>query len=176
MTFAVDVHHIGVPFFIMYVLADGGSILGGWLSGAFLKKGWGLNKARKITLLICAIIILPVAYVALTDNQWVAVFLIGLGAAGHQAWSCNIFTLVSDVFPKKAVASVTGIGGMSGAVAGIVANFALGQALDSAGKGGFFWAFLIAGSSYLIILGLVHLIMPTMKPLDENLKTIETVE
>ncbi len=173
MTFNVDVHHIGVPFFIMYVMADGGSILGGWLSGAFIKKGWGINKARKTTLLICAIIILPVAYVALTDNQWVAVFLIGLGAAGHQAWSCNIFTLASDVFPKKAVASVTGIGGMAGAVAGIIANFALGQALDAAGKGGFFWAFLIAGSFYLIVLGFVHLLMPKMTPLDENLKLVE---
>ncbi len=173
MTFAVDVKSIGVPFFIMYVLADVGSILGGWLSGAFIKKGWGINKARKITLLICAIIILPVSYVALTNNQWVAVFLIGLGAAGHQAWSANIFTLVSDVFPKKAVASVTGIGGMSGAVAGIVAFFILGKALDAAGKEGFFWAFLVAGASYLIILGLVHLLMPKMTPLDENLKLIK---
>jgi len=172
-TFGVDVKHIGVPFFIMYVLADGGSILGGWLSGAFIKKGWGINKARKMTLLICALIILPVAYVALTNNKWLAVFLIGLGAAGHQAWSCNIFTLASDVFPKKAVASVTGIGGMSGAVTGIIAFFILGQALDTAGNSGFFWAFLIAGSCYLIILGLVHLLMPKMTPLDENLKRIK---
>lgn len=172
VTFGVDVKHIGIPFFIMYVLADGGSVMGGFLSGNFIKRGWTINKARKITLLICALIILPVSYVAFTQNQWVAVFLIGLGAAGHQAWSANIFTLASDVFPKKAVASVTGIGGMSGAVAGIIAFFVLGQALDSAGKAGFFWAFLIAGSCYLIILGLVHLLMPKMTPLDENLKLI----
>ena len=172
VTFGVDVKHIGIPFFIMYVLADGGSVMGGFLSGNFIKRGWTINKARKITLLICALIILPVSYVAFTQNQWVAVFLIGLGAAGHQAWSANIFTLASDVFPKKAVASVTGIGGMSGAVAGIIAFFVLGQALDSAGKAGFFWAFLIAGSCYLIILGLVHLLMPKMTPLDENPKLI----
>lgn len=174
MTFGVNVHDIGLPFFIIYIMADGGSILGGYLSGLFIKKGWSVNRARKTTLLICALIILPVAIVAITQNKWLAVFLIGLGAAGHQAWSCNIFTLASDVFPKKAVASVTGIGGMSGAVAGILSSFLLGQALDSAGKAGFFWAFLIAGSCYLVILGLVHLLMPKMTPLDENLKLIES--
>lgn len=172
ITFDVDVKSIGVPFFVIYAMADIGSIFGGYLSGLFIRKGWSINKARKITLLSCALIILPVAVVAITQNKWLAVFLIGLGAAGHQAWSANIFTLASDVFPKKAVASVTGIGGMSGAVAGIITSFLLGKALDSAGKEGFFWAFLIAGSCYLIVLGLVHLLMPKMTPLDENLNYI----
>ena len=148
MTHGVDVKHIGIPFFIMYVMADGGSIFGGWISGAFMKKGWSLNKARKLTLLMCALIILPVSYIAFVESKWLAIFLIGLGTAGHQAWSANVFTLASDVFPKKAVASITGIGGMAGAVAGIIAFYILGQALDSAGKDGFFWAFLIAGSCY----------------------------
>lgn len=172
VTFGVDLHNIGVPFFIMYALADGGSVFGGWISGAFLKKGWSLNKARKMTLLMCAIIIVPVSYVAITDNKWLAIVLIGIAAAGHQAWSANIFTLVSDVLPKKAVASVTGIGGMVGAVAGILGDLALGSVLDQAGNSGYFWAFLIAGSCYLIILGIVHLIMPKMTPLDENLEYI----
>lgn len=171
--FGVDIKHIGVPFLIMYLLADGGSIGGGWLSGFFMKKGWTLNKARKMTLLMCAIIILPVAYVAITDNQWIAVVLIGIGAAGHQAWSANLFTLVSDVMPKKAVASVTGIGGMIGAVAGIVSDKALGKVLDAAGNTGYFYAFLIAGSCYLIVLGIVHLLMPKMTPLDENLNLVK---
>jgi ACS family hexuronate transporter-like MFS transporter len=169
-SFGVDIKHMGLPFLIIYLIADGGSIFGGWISGKFMNMGWAINKARKLTLLFCAIIILPVCYVAFTDNQWIAVVLIGLGAAGHQAWSANIFTLVSDVFPKKAVGSVTGIGGMIGAVAGIVGDKALGRFLDSAGNAGYFWAFLIAGSMYLIILGIVHLIMPKMTPLDENLK------
>ena len=138
-----------------------------------MRKGWTVNKARKITLLICALIILPVSYVAVTENKWVAILLIGLAAAGHQAWSANIFTLVSDVFPKKATASVVGIGGMIGAVSGIVADMALGSVLDTAGNNGYFWAFLLAGSCYLIILGFVHLLMPKMIPLDENLNTIE---
>jgi len=172
-TFGVNIHNIALPFFVIYIFADGGSILGGYLSGVFIKKGWSINKARKITLLICALIILPVAFVAITHNKWLAIFLIGLGAAGHQAWSANIFTLASDVFPKKATASVVGIGGMIGAVAGIVADFALGSVLDQAGNTGYFWAFLVAGSCYLIILGLVHLLMPKMIPLDENLKPIK---
>lgn len=171
-TFGVDIKNIGVPYMIMYLLADGGSIFGGWISGAFMNKGWSVNKARKITLLVCALIILPVSYVAVTQNEWIAVFLIGLAAAGHQAWSANIFTLVSDVFPKKAVASVTGIGGMIGAIAGIISDKALGTVLDEAGNSGYFWAFLIAGTMYLIILGIVHLLMPNMDQLDENLNKV----
>ena len=170
--FGVKIKDMGLPFLVIYLIADTGSILGGWLSGAFIKKGWSINKARKITLLICALIILPVAFVAVTDNKWIAIFLIALGAAGHQAWSANIFTLVSDIFPKKATASVVGIGGMVGAVAGIISNILLGLVLDDANNTGFFWAFLAAGSMYLIILGLVHLIMPKMIPLDENLEPI----
>jgi ACS family hexuronate transporter-like MFS transporter len=171
-TFGVDIKNIALPFFVIYLLADLGSIFGGYLSGAFMKKGWSVNKARKLTLLICAIVILPVSFVAITDNKWLAIVLIGVAAAGHQAWSANIFTLVSDVFPKKATASVVGIGGMIGAFAGIVADFALGSVLDQAGNTGYFWAFLIAGFCYLIILGLVHLIMPKMTPLDENLNSV----
>lgn len=170
--FDVDIKNMGLPFLVIYLIADSGSIFGGWLSGAFIKKGWSINKARKITLLICALVILPVAYVAFTESKWVAVFLIGLGAAGHQAWSANIFTLASDVFPKKATASVVGIGGMVGAVAGIISNLILGSVLDTAGNTGFFWAFLVAGSCYLIILGFVHLLMPNMTPLDENLELV----
>jgi len=173
-TFDVNIKNIALPFFVIYILADGGSIFGGYLSGAFMRKGWTVNKARKITLLICALIILPVSFVAVTENKWLAIILIGIAAGGHQAWSANIFTLVSDVFPKKATASVVGIGGMVGAVAGILADKALGSVLDTAGNSGYFWAFLIAGSCYLIILGLVHLLMPKMIPLDENLKPIIT--
>jgi ACS family hexuronate transporter-like MFS transporter len=172
-TFDVNIKNIGIPFLIMYLLADGGSIFGGWLSGALMKKGWSVNKARKITLLICAIIILPVSFVAITESKWIAIVLIGLGAAGHQAWSANIFTLVSDVFPKKAVASVTGIGGMIGALSGIVGDKILGNVLDSAGNTGYFWAFLLAGLCYIIVLGVVHLIMPKMTALDENLEAVK---
>ena len=311
---------------VIYVLADGGSVAGGWLSSFFIKRGWPVNRARKTTLFICAMCILPVMFVTRISTQfdvdgrffdrlqkatyaterietvngrtqvkrareqvppvvqsrlheltgrsfssakefvqaaggalgtaytneveaalppasgpyevnpefverikqsvspgagdslrslrgqpfssrqefvaavsgavgkaqanrmdhallsssrtnnsiyWIAVLLIALGAAGHQAWSANIFTLVSDVFPKKATASVTGIGGMVGAVAGMLGDLYLGKVLSSSGPSGYFFAFLIAGSCYLVLLGVVHLLMPRMTPLDENLQPVQ---
>ncbi len=169
-TFGLQLKGLALPLIIIYVMADAGSIFGGWLSSAFIKKGWSVNKARKTTLLICALIVLPVVFVTQAHDQWTAILLIGLAAGGHQAWSANVFTLVSDVFPKKATASVVGIGGMTGAIASSAAFFILGHALDNSSKTGFFFAFLIAGSMYLICLLIVHLIMPKMTPLDDNLK------
>jgi ACS family hexuronate transporter-like MFS transporter len=170
--FGVDIKNIGLPFLIIFVMADAGSLLGGYASGALIKKGWSINKARKITMLVCAIIILPVSFVPVLASKWLAVFLIGLGAAGHQSWSINGYTLVPDVFPKKAVASVIGIGKMIGVAVAILADIALGAVLDTAGNSGYFWAFVIAGLSYLIILVFVHLLMPKMTPMDDNLNYI----
>jgi ACS family hexuronate transporter-like MFS transporter len=171
--FGVDINNIGPPFLVIFIMADIGSLLGGYTSGALIKKGWSINKARKITMLICAIIILPVAFVPVITSKWLAVFLIGLGAAGHQSWSINGYTLVPDVFPKKAVASVIGIGKMVGVVVAVIADLALGAVLDKAGNTGYFWAFIIAGLSYLTILGFVHLLMPKMTPMDDNLDYIK---
>jgi len=170
--FDVDIKNIGLPFLIIFVMADAGSLLGGLASGSLIKKGWSINKARKITLLVCAIIILPVSFVPVIASKWLAVFLIGLGAAGHQSWSINSYTLVPDVFPKKATASVIGIGKMVGVAIAVVADLALGAVLDTAGNSGYFWAFIIAGFSYIAILGFVHLLMPKMTPLDDNLNYI----
>lgn len=171
-TFGLNIKGLGLPLIVIYLVADVGSIGGGWVSGYFIGKGWTVNKARKLTLLICALIILPVMFVTLTDNKWIAVILIALGAGGHQAWSANIFTLVSDVFPKKATASVVGIGGAMGAFAGLAAHITLGELLTSSGKGTYFFAFLIAGLLYLVVLGIAHLLMPKMTPLGEDFKPI----
>lgn len=173
--FGLQLAGLALPLIIIYLMADAGSIFGGWLSSAFIKSGWSINRARKTTLFICGIIVLPVVFVTQTDNQWIAVFLIGLAAGGHQAWSANVFTLVSDVFPKKATASVVGIGGMTGAIASSAAFFILGHALDNSTERGFFFAFLVAGSMYLICLLIVHLIMPKMTPLNDDLKPIDSV-
>jgi MFS transporter, ACS family, hexuronate transporter len=171
--FGVDIKNIGLPFLIIFVMADAGSLFGGYASGALIKKGWSINKARKITMLVCAIIILPVSFVPVIASKWLAVFLIGLAAAGHQSWSINGYTLVSDVFPKKATASVIGIGKMIGVAFAIIADIALGAVLDTANNSGYFWAFIIAGLSYLVIIGFVHLLMPKMTPLDDNLEYIK---
>ncbi len=171
--FGLNINNIGLPFLIIFVMADFGSLFGGYISGAFIKKGWSINKARKMTMLGCAIIILPVTIVPVIAGKWLAVFLIGLAAAGHQAWSVNGYTMASDVFPKKATASVIGIGKMIGVAVAVVADIALGSVLDKANNSGYFWAFVIAGLSYLIILGFVHLLMPKMTPLDDNLNYIQ---
>jgi ACS family hexuronate transporter-like MFS transporter len=142
--FGVDINNIGVPFLIIFVMADAGSLLGGLASGALIKNGWSINKARKITMLVNAIIILPVAFVP----------------------------VVADVFPKKATASVIGIGKMVGVAMAIIADIALGAVLDTAGNSGYFWAFIIAGFSYILLLGFVHLLMPRMTPLDDSLNYI----
>jgi MFS transporter, ACS family, hexuronate transporter len=162
--FGLELKGLALPLVVIYLISDVGSVFGGYLSGAFIKRGWSVNKARKTTLLMCAILVLPVTLAPIVSNQWVAVLLIALAAAAHQAWSANVFTLVSDVFPKQAVASVTGIGGMVGAVAGIVTNLALGKVLTDAGPHGYVYAFLVAGSVYLLALAVVQLIMPRMTP------------
>ena len=170
--FGVDIDNIGLPFLVIFLMADAGSLIGGYVSGAFIKKGWSVNKARKITMLVNALIILPVMFVPVLSNKWLAVFLIGLGAAGHQSWSINSYTLVPDVFPKKAIASVIGIVKMVGVAVAVLADIALGSVLDTANNTGYFWAFVIAGFSYLVILGFVQLLMPKMTPLDDNLNYI----
>ncbi len=171
--FGVDIKNIGLPFLVIFIMADAGSLFGGYASGALIKKGWSINRARKTTLLVCAIIILPITTVPVIASKWLAVSLIALGAAGHQAWSINGYTLVPDVFPKKAVASVIGLGKMVGVAVSIIADLALGSVLDTANNSGYFWAFVIAGCSYLVVLGFVHMLMPKMIPLDDNLNYIK---
>ena len=97
---------------LIYIVADVGAIAGGWLSGRFMNRGWTVNRARKTTLFICSLMVVPVFYSALTDNKWVAAILITLAASGHQAWSSNVFSLAGDMFPKRIVGSLTGFGGL----------------------------------------------------------------
>ncbi len=320
--FGLNIRSIALPLIVIYLMADVGSISGGWLSSYWISKGWSINKARKTTLLLCALIIMPVMFVtkvktgfevtsekieqlataevkidkkkvtipqnvlddvktfegkeykaardfedelalvhgktvlaeymqviteaSLTEEgtymvnnktlgavkilevsddllfsiqkiyskrrekkekesmaefqafiekeagktiiqkyesvifdtmrtnklYWIAILLIALAAGGHQAWAANIMTVVSDVFPKKATASVIGIGGMVGALAGIVTDKILGNLLSSSGPSAYFFAFAGAGLIYLITLGIVHLLMPNMTPLGEDLKPL----
>jgi ACS family hexuronate transporter-like MFS transporter len=171
-TFGLELQGLALPLIIIFVVADVGSISGGWLSSYFIKRGWTVNKARKITLLICTLFILPVIFAPQTSNQWLAISLIAMAAGGHQAWSANILTMASDLFPKKATASVVGIGGMVGYALGAFSDFFLGKILTDSGSIGYVYAFSIAGSVYLVVLLLVHIIVPKMTPLDENLREI----
>lgn len=164
-TFKLDIKHLGLPLILIYVVADFGSVGGGWFSGFLIKRNWSINKARKTTLLICALMIFPVVFITQTHDKWVAIFLIAIAAAGHQAWSANLFTIVSDVFPKNAVASVVGIGGCVGAFASLSATLILGKLLTSLGHSGYFFAFLGAGLSYLLALLIIQLLIKQIKPL-----------
>jgi ACS family hexuronate transporter-like MFS transporter len=125
--FGVDIKNIGLPFLVIFIMADAGSLIGGYASGALIKNGWSINS----------------------------------------------YTLVPDVFPKKATASVIGIGKMVGVGVSIIADLALGSVLDKAGNSGYLWAFIIAGLLYLVILFFVHLLMPMMTPMDDNLNYIK---
>jgi len=143
------------------VLADIGSVAGGWFSSALLKRGWTANTARKLTMLLCALCVLPVAYAPVTDHLWTAVLLISLAAAAHQGFSANLFTLTSDLFPRRAVGSVVGIGGMAGAVGGILMQAASGRIKEATGS--YLIMFIIAGLVYFLGLAAVHLLAPRLE-------------
>ncbi len=159
-----------LPIAIVYTMTTFGSIFGGWLSGYFINKGWEVYKARRTAMLFFALLVLPVVFAqALGQHSyWYAVLIIGLAASAHQAWSANIFTTTSDMFPKKAVASVTGIGGMAGALGGILIAKAAGVLLDhykalGAIETGYYIMFLICGSAYLTAWIIFNLLAPKMK-------------
>lgn len=160
----IDLKGIGLPFFVIYLVSWVMGIGLGWLSSKFMKLGFGLNKGRKLGLLVCGLLALPVAYVPHTDNVWLAVSLIAVAAGGHCGWSANIFSLVSDIFPKKAVATVTGFGGFAGAVGGAIVAYSVGRILQDVGTDGYAIPFVVAGAGYLIALLVVQLLVPKIKP------------
>jgi ACS family hexuronate transporter-like MFS transporter len=153
---------LGPPLIAIYLLADIGSIGGGWIAGRFIKRGWSVNKARKGAMLICALSVVPIVFAASVTNLWLAVALIGLATAGHQGWSANVFTLTSDMFPRYAVASVVGLGGLAGAVGGMLISTFVGFLLQATGS--YVPVFIMAGSAYLIALAAVHWLAPRLEP------------
>ena len=158
----LDIKTFGIPLAIIYIIADVGSIGGGWISGALIKRGWTVNAGRKMAMLICALAVVPIIFAATTTNLWVAVVLIGIAAAAHQGWSANLFTLTSDMFPKQAVGSVVGIGGMAGAIGGMFIAKLVGYILETTGS--YVPIFAIAASAYLIALLIIHLLAPRLEP------------
>lgn len=159
--YGLNLAQLGLPLIVIYTMTSIGSIGGGWLSGVFIKMGWSINKGRKVVMLICAILIVPIVFAA-TVPEWWAVFLIGLAAASHQGWSANLFTTASDMFPKRAVGSVVGLGGMAGAIGGMLIATAAGFILQFTGS--YVILFIICGTVYLIALLLFHLLVPKMEP------------
>jgi ACS family hexuronate transporter-like MFS transporter len=162
----LDLTTIGPPLIAIYLIADIGSIGGGWLSSTFIKRGWTINRSRKTAMLICALMVTPIIFAANVKNLWVAVALIGLAAAAHQGWSCNLFTTTSDMFPRQAVGSVVGIGGMAGALGGATMAVATGYILQSTGQN-YSIVFTIAGTLYLITLLVIHVLAPNLEPVED---------
>ena len=162
--YGMDLATFGPPIVAIYLMSDVGSIGGGWLSSQFLKMGWSLNRARKTTMLICALAATPVAFAAFASNVWLAVGIIGLATAAHQGFSANLYTLPGDVFPRAAVGSVVGIGGMIGGVGGMLMSKYVGGVLERLGT--YTPIFIVAASAYLLALLAVHLLSPRLAPVE----------
>ena len=169
--FHVDLTKPSLPLVIVYTATTIGSIGGGQLSSWLIKRGWPVFKARKVSRFLFALCVVPVITARFATNIWQAVALIGLAAAAHQAWSANIFTTASDMFPKKAVSSVVGIGSMAGAVGGFFFPRFIGYVLDSSKAAGHIVTgyniiFFICGCAYLLAWLLMHFLSPTMKKVE----------
>jgi ACS family hexuronate transporter-like MFS transporter len=160
----LDLKSMGPPIVVIYLVADVGSIGGGWLSSALMKRGWTTNRARKTAMFCCATAVVPIMAAAQVTNLWLAVGLVALAAAAHQGWSANLFTLVSDTFPRRAVGSVVGVGGMAGAVGGMMISLVVGEILQRTGS--YVPIFLLAGTAYLVALLGIHLLMPRLAPVN----------
>lgn len=163
-SFGVNVKQLGPPMVAVYMLASVGSIGGGWLSAHFLRRGWSVNRSRKMTLLICALCVVPVFICARTHNLWLAVGLFGLAAAAHQGFSANLYTLVSDTCPKRVISSVTGVGGMGGAVGGMIIAQFTGHILQKTNND-YTIPLAVASVVYLLAVLSIHLINPKLKPM-----------
>ncbi|MBO9624690.1 MAG: MFS transporter [Sphingomonas sp.] len=154
----------GIPLAAIYLISDFGSVAGGWLSSRLMSAGWTANRARKVTMLLCACLVVPVTFAESISSVWMAVLIIGIATAAHQAFSANLYALPADIFPRAAVGSVVGIGGTAGAVGGMLMSFYAGEILERVGT---YWPlFAVAASAYFLALICVHLLSPRLARVD----------
>jgi ACS family hexuronate transporter-like MFS transporter len=165
--YGLNLVSFGPPLVAIYLMSDIGSVLGGWASSRLLARGWTPNRARKTVMLACAIAVTPILGVQWVDRLWPAVLLIGIATAAHQAFSANLLTLPSDLFPRRAVGSAVGIAGTAGALGGMVMAKYAGFVLEAIGS--YAPIFAVAGSAYLVALLLLHLLSPRLAPADLSL-------
>ena len=160
----LNLAQLGLPLVAIYAISDVGSVAGGWLSSRLIKTGFSVNAARKVAMLVCAACVAPIISVYSGKGLWPTVLLIGLAAAAHQGFSANLFTTASDMFPREAVASIVGIGGMAGGIGGMLIAKVVGYALQATGS--YLIPFLIAGSAYTVALLAVQLLAPRLERID----------
>jgi ACS family hexuronate transporter-like MFS transporter len=153
--------NVGLPLVVIYQMATVGSIGGGWLSSFLIKRGWSINASRKTAMLLCAVAVVPIVITSKISSLPVAVVLIALAVAAHQGWSANLFTFASDMFPRRAVGSVVGIGGMCGSLGGLLFAKITGYVLEWTGS--YLPVFIVAGSAYLLALGSIQLLVPKLE-------------
>lgn len=163
--FHLSLTQSSLPLMIMFLGASVGSIGGGWLSSALLKRGWSVNASRKTALLLCALCVLPVGATPLVSSPWTAVILVGLAASAHAGFAANLYTLVSDTVPKAAVSSVVGIGGMAGSLGGMALAQLVSRILYHTNNN-YLIPFAIASLIYLVALAIMHMLVPTLEPMD----------
>ncbi len=163
-TYGVKLEGLMLPLVIIYVAADIGSIGGGFISSSMLRHGNSLNRSRKTALLVCALCVAPMIFAGYIHDMWVVVGLVALAAAAHQGWSANLYTLVSDCFPRTAVGSVVGMGSMFGALSGLLASLTIGKVLDDMHN--YAPILTVAGFMYLIALLIIHILAPRLAPAD----------
>lgn len=156
----LDLKTFGPPLIAIYLISDVGSVWGGWLSGRFMNRGWSINRSRKTTMLLCALLALPMVFAGQLSSLWVAVAIIGIATAAHQGFSANLYTLPSDVFPRGAVGTVVGLGGALGGIGGMLMAKYAGYVLDKIGN--YTPIFMVCACAYLIALAVIHLLMPRM--------------
>ena len=161
-THGITLLNVGLPLVVIYQMATVGSIAGGWLSSTLIRRGWSVNASRKTALLICALAVVPIVFAAKVTSLWAAVFLIGLATAAHQGFSANLFTVPSDIFPRRAVGSVVGLGGMFGSIGALFIAKVTGYVLQWTGS--YVPLFIIAGSAYLTAMAIIQLLAPRLEP------------
>jgi ACS family hexuronate transporter-like MFS transporter len=162
--YGLDLKSFGPPLVVIYILADLGSFAGGWLSSHLIRRGLSTNDARKTAMLASALLATPVVVAAQAQTLWIAAGIVGLAAAAHQAFSVNLFTFPSDVFPQRAAGSVIGFGGMLGAIGGMLIAQFTGWVLGTFHTYGPLFA--LAASSYLVALLVIHLLSPKMEAVE----------
>jgi ACS family hexuronate transporter-like MFS transporter len=160
--YGLTIAQMGLPLLVIYNVCTIGSVFGGWLPAKFVGMGWSLNRARKTSMLLYAIAITPIIFVSRTHSLWQTIALVSLVTAAHQAWSCNLFTLVSDMFPRRTVASVVGIGACGGSIAMMFFGTLVGLILQNT-HGNYAPIFFMAGVAYLIAIGTIQLLVPRLE-------------
>src|SRR5947208_6039981 len=170
-SFGVLLGGLAAPLVVIYVAADVGSITGGWMSGALIRRGWSVNRGRKTALLTAAVCILPAMFAPTAGSMWVAVGIVSVAAGAHQWWSANLFTTVSDMFPPGAVGSVVGIGGCAGLFSAFGLQRLTGAILQATG-GNYGPIFAVLGLAYIAALALIHLLAPRLEPAEASLAAV----